>query len=57
MNSLRCAVLWRNIVMALLLVSALGMIAVAVSGNSEALLANLPQLVHDTLKRSFAGAI
>jgi hypothetical protein len=56
MNSLRRNALWKNLLMALLLASALGMIALAVTERPGQRLHSLPQLVHDTLK-SFAGAI
>jgi hypothetical protein len=48
---------WRNVAVALILASALGMIAFSVNSDSRRRLAHFPQLVHDTLRKSFSGAI
>jgi hypothetical protein len=57
MNASRRGRWFKDVVMALLLASALAMIATAVSGDSCFRFSELPHLVTDTLRRSFTGAI
>ena len=56
MSSLTAGVLWKNIVTALLLASALALIAIPIDGSAREKLSRFPQLVHERLV-SFGGAI